>query len=44
MNALERLLDQASAHFERGDNLPLDLAFALMAEGVDVSALERKYL
>lgn len=43
MNARERLLDQADAILETGQPLPLDLAFKLMAEGVDVEALERKF-
>jgi hypothetical protein len=44
MNHLERLLRQADAYFDIGEQLPLTLASALMAEGVDVTALERKHL
>lgn len=43
MNARERLLDKAAQYFDANEPIPVDLAFALMDEGVDVTELERKY-
>jgi hypothetical protein len=40
---LERLLERADALWEAGKSLPLDLASALIAFGVDVEKLERMH-
>ena len=43
MNARERLIRQAEGHLDNSQPVPMDLAAALMDEGVMVENLERKH-
>ncbi len=37
------LIAEAKGYWTEGEPLPLDLAIAMMAEGMDVETMERKY-
>lgn len=44
MSASEYLIRQARNYWEKGERLPLDLFARFISAGLDVDALERKYL
>lgn len=39
----ERLIRKAEKHLAKGNSIPLDLAAALMAAGIDVGMLEARF-
>jgi hypothetical protein len=44
MNAREHLLRRATAFWNRGQRLPLDLFYQLLGAGLDVEALEAQHM